>query len=140
MRPAQLGLWAGLLLAGCSSSPLGLGVGTGLSTGTLYRRAEAQVLAADREAAPDCEHRHVIQTEVVEGPRRGETAYDAMYTHGLSGNDPMAAPSPSGTRILEQSRIVERWSVDRCGKFVRYRVTFQPGKAKEREIEVVAEP
>lgn len=140
MKRLGFALTAGLLVAGCSSTPLGLGVGTGLSTGALFRRAEAQVLAADQQAAPDCDHRHVLRTELVEGSRQGETAYDAMYTHGLPGNDPMTAPVPSGTRTLETSRLVERWVVDRCGHFARYRVTFLPGMAREREIEVVPEP
>lgn len=141
MKRTLGGLAAGLWLAGCASwSPLGLGVGTGLSSGVLYRRAEARVLAADQAAAPDCAERRVLRTEVVEGPRAGETAYDALYTHGLPGNDPRVAPAPSAARTLEQARLVERWVVDRCGRGVRYRVTFAPGKAQEREIEVVPEP
>lgn len=141
MKPAGVALAASLLVAGCASwSPLGLGVGTGLSSGELFRRAQARVLAADQAAAPDCTERRVLRTEVVEGSRAGETAYDALYLHGLPGNDPRVMPAPSAARTLEQARWVERWVVDRCGRGMRYRVTFAPGKAREREIEVVPEP
>jgi len=118
-----------LLAAGCASSPLGLGVGTGIATGRLYAAAESKVLKADIAASPDCKDRKVVNTEVLTRPQVSATPYDQAYTHSLPDSS-KATTSPSASlRPVETtySEFTERWTVSRCGQRVAYKVTFRPG-------------
>ncbi len=118
-----------LLAAGCASSPLGLGVGTGIATGRLYAAAESKVLGADIAAAPDCKDRKIVNTEVLTRPQVSATPYDQAYTHSLPDSS-KATTSPSASlRPVETtySEFTERWTVGRCGQRVAYKVTFRPG-------------
>jgi hypothetical protein len=74
--------------------------------------------------APDCARRRVVRTvletapEVVVTPHGG---YDSVPFTG-SGT-PSTYVVPAGQRY---SRFVERWTLDRCGAEVAYRVTYRP--------------
>lgn len=118
-----------LLLTGCSSSRLGLGVGSGLSTGRLFAAGEAKVLEADRAAAPDCKDRQVTNTEVVTPPKVSATPYDQAYTHQLPDSSKATDSPTAALRRPETtySEFVERWTVSRCGQRATYLVTFRPG-------------
>jgi hypothetical protein len=126
-----------LIAAGCASSPLGLGVGTGISTGRVYAAGQKAVLEADRTAAPDCKDRKVTNTEVVTAPKVIATPYDQAYTHSLPDTS-KATSSPSiPLRRSEttHSEYTERWTVSRCGERAHYLVTFRPNG----EVQVVAD-
>ncbi len=126
-----------LIAAGCASSPLGLGVGTGISTGRVYAAGQKAVLDADRAAAPDCKDRKVTNTEVVSAPKVSATPYDQVYTHNLP--DSSKGTSSPGTPLRRSettySEYTERWTVSRCGQRAQYIVTFRPNG----EIQVVAD-
>lgn len=118
-----------LLAAGCAYSPLGLGVGSGISSGRLYTAAESKVLGADAAAAPDCKDRKIVNTEVVTAPKVSATPYDQAYTHSLPDSSKATTSPSAGLRPLETtySEFTERWTVSRCGQRVSYKVTFRPG-------------
>lgn len=126
-----------LIAAGCASTPLGLGVGTGISTGRVYAAGQKAVLDADRAAAPDCKDRKVTNTEVVTAPTVSATPYDQVYTHNLP--DSSKATSSPGVPLRRSetthSEYTERWTVSRCGERAKYLVTFRPNG----EIKVVAD-
>lgn len=126
-----------LLAAGCASSPLGLGVGSGISSGRLYAAAESKVLGADIAAAPDCKERKVVNTEVLTAPKVSATPYDQAYTHSLPDSSKATTSPSAGLRPVETtySEFTERWTVSRCGQRVSYKVTFSPGG----EIQVAAD-
>jgi hypothetical protein len=126
-----------LIAAGCASSPLGLGVGTGISTGRVYAAGQKAVLDADRTAAPDCQDRKVTNTEVVSAPTVTATPYDQAYTHSLpDSSKATSSPSvPLRRSETTHSEYTERWTVSRCGERAKYLVTFRPNG----EIKVVAD-
>ncbi len=126
-----------LLAAGCASSPLGLGVGSGISSGRLYAAAESKVIAADSAAAPDCKDRKIVNTEVLTAPKVSATPYDQAYTHSLPDSSKATASPSANLRPVETtySEFTERWTVNRCGQRVAYKVTFRPGG----EIQVAAD-
>ena len=126
-----------LIAAGCASSPLGLGVGTGISTGRVYAAGQKAVLEADRTAAPDCKDRKVTNTEVVTAPKVTATPYDQAYTHSLpDSSKATSSPSiPLRRSETTYSEYTERWTVSRCGERAHYLVTFRPNG----EVQVVAD-
>jgi hypothetical protein len=126
-----------LIAAGCASSPLGLGVGSGISTGRVYAAGQKAVLDADRAAAPDCKDRKVTNTEVVSAPTVTATPYDQVYTHSLpDASKATSSPSvPLRRSETTHSEYTERWTVSRCGDRAKYLVTFRPNG----EIQVVAD-
>lgn len=126
-----------LIAAGCASSPLGLGVGTGISTGRVFAAGQKAVLEADRAAAPDCKDRKVTNTEVVSAPTVTATPYDQAYTHTLpdSSKGTSAPGMPVRRSEVTHSEYTERWTVSRCGERARYLVTFRPNG----EVQVVAD-
>lgn len=126
-----------LIAAGCASSPLGLGVGTGISTGRVFAAGQKAVLEADRAAAPDCKDRKVTNTEVVSAPTVTATPYDQAYTHTLpdSSKGSSSTGMPLRRSEVTHSEYTERWTVSRCGERARYLVTFRPNG----EVQVVAD-
>lgn len=126
-----------LLAAGCASSPLGLGVGSGISSGRLYAAAESKVLSTDIAAAPDCKDRKIVNTEVITAPKVSATPYDQAYTHSLPDSSKGTVSPSANLRPVETtySEFTERWTVSRCGQRVPYKVTFRPGG----EIQVAAD-
>lgn len=126
-----------LFAAGCASSPLGLGVGTGISTGRVFAAGQKAVLEADRAAAPDCKDRKVTNTEVVSAPTVTATPYDQAYTHSLPDSSKGTSSTAMPLRRSETtySEYTERWTVSRCGERAQYLVTFRPNG----DVQVVAD-
>ncbi len=123
------------LLAGCAAND-------GLSGGSVYRQVEAAVLAADQQAAPNCQDRQVVNTEVVEEPRVSVTPFDRAYTQALPDSRTGSGVVIPSSRSAEtrHSRYVERWVVRRCGERAKYLVTVVPGNSGAPEISVKPEP
>jgi len=134
--PTALGMAAALLVAGCQTGA-DAWAGGSLAKGRLYRLAEEKVLAVDAEAAPQCQGRSVASVRVIDRPTAAATDYDRMYSVGLPDmsrglQTPSAQPSSSSTVAMA---FTERWTVERCGVRVAYRVTFSPGDVVEVSLE-----
>ena len=126
----------GLGLAGCETGSRVL-LGGSLAKGRLYQAAEEKVLALDKATSPECEARVIASVRVIDRPASAATDYDRMYSVGLPDvsrglQTPATSPSPAST---VSDRFTERWTVDRCGQRISYRVSFSPGDI----IEVVPE-
>lgn len=113
-------------LAGCESPAR-----RSLATGGLYRAARYAVLHADAQELGDLPGRTVVETEVIRRPEVVVTPVAAppstapVMGPGYAPAGGMSAREPV-TPGRGYSTFEERWTVDRGGKRVPYRVTFTP--------------
>lgn len=82
--------------------------GESIANQVLQRKAAQIVMLLESEDQSQCVERNIVNTEVIEQP---------------------ATP--------DKNPWVERWTVDRCGSLVYYKVVFNPESAGETKVSVI---